>query len=75
MASDVRMQMEAQFFVARDEYLGAIKAHSDALAAGLKSESSEVDAEYDRAYAELQRRQDAYRRATENLRAVTRRRA
>jgi hypothetical protein len=69
------MQMEAQFFVARDEYLAAIQAHSAALAAGLRSDSSEVDAEYERASTELQQRQDAYRRATENLRSVNRRSA
>ena len=35
MASDLRLQMETQFFKARDEYITAIKAHSDALAAAL----------------------------------------
>lgn len=61
--------MELQYSVARDEYLAAIKAHSDALAA-LKSESPAVIAEYERVSTELQRRHDAYRRATDNLTAV-----
>jgi len=62
--------MEAQFFKAREEYIAAIQAHSDALAAALETETLDVDAEYERASAELQRKHEAYRQATDDIRAV-----
>lgn len=70
MASDLRRQMEAQFFKAREEYIAAIQAHSDALAAALETETLDVNAEYERASAELQRKHEAYRQATDDVRAV-----
>ena len=70
MASDLRRQMEAQFFKAREEYIAAIRAHSDALAAALETETLDVNAEYERASAELQRKHEAYRQATDDIRAV-----
>jgi hypothetical protein len=70
MASDLRLQMEAQFFKARDEYIAAIKAHSQALAAAIETEGRDVNAEYERATAELQRKHEAYRQATDDIRAV-----
>jgi len=62
--------MEAQFFKAREEYIAAIRAHSDALAAALETETLDVNAEYERASAELQRKHEAYRQATDDIRAV-----
>lgn len=62
--------MEAQFFKARDEYILAIQVHADALAAALATEASDVNSEYDRAWAELERKQEAYRQATDDIRAV-----
>jgi len=70
MATDLRAQMEAQFFKARDEYIAAIRAHTDALAAALKTEAADVSAEYERAASELGRKQQAYLRATDDLRAL-----
>lgn len=70
MASDLRRQMEAQFFKARDEYIAAIKAHSHALAASIETETADADAEYERATAELERKHEAYRQATDDIRAV-----
>jgi hypothetical protein len=70
MASDLRLQMETQFFKARDEYITAIKAHSDALAAALQTETLDGDAEYERASVELERKHEAYRQATDDIRAV-----
>ena len=70
MASDLRRQMEAQFFKARDEYIAAIKTHSDALAAALETETPDADAEYERASVELQRKHEAYRQTTDDIRAV-----
>ena len=62
--------MEAQFFKARDEYIAAIRTHGNALAAALMSEASDVNAEYERTSTELMRKQEAYRRATDDLRAL-----
>jgi len=62
--------MEAQFFKARDEYIAAIRAHADALAAALKTEAADVNAEYERAASELGQKQQAYLRATDDLRAL-----
>jgi hypothetical protein len=62
--------MEAQFFKAREEYIAAIQAHSDALAAALETETLDVNAEYERTSAELQRKHEAYRQATDDIRAV-----
>jgi len=70
MASDLRLQMETQFFKARDEYLAAIKIHSDALAASLETATLDADAEYERASEELERKREAYRQATDDIRAV-----
>lgn len=70
MASDLRRHMEAQFFKARDEYVAAIKAHSDALAAALETEALDADTEYERASAELQRKFEVYRQATDDIKAV-----
>jgi hypothetical protein len=70
MASDLRRQMESQFLRARDEYIAAIKAHSDALGAALESETLDFDAEYDQTSEELQRKHEAYRQATDDIRAV-----
>lgn len=70
MASDLRLQMETQFFKARDEYLAAIKAHSDALAAALEAETLDADAEYERAAENLERKHETYRQATDDIRSV-----
>jgi len=70
MASDLRLQMETQFFKARDEYLAAIKIHSDALAAALETATLDADAEYARASEDLERKREAYRQATDDIRAV-----
>ena len=70
MASDLRLQMESQFFKARDEYLAAIKIHSDALAAALETATLDADAEYERASEELERKHEAYRQATDDIKAV-----
>jgi hypothetical protein len=70
MASDLRLQMETQFFKARDEYVAAIKAHSDALSAALEAETLDGDAEYERASADLERKHETYRQATDDVRAV-----
>jgi hypothetical protein len=70
MASDLRQQMEAQFWKARDEYIDAIKTHSEALAAAIETETPEADAEYERVSAELQRKHEAYRQATDDIRSV-----
>ena len=70
MATDLLAQMEAQFFKARDEYIAAIRTQADALAAALKTEAVDVNAEYERAASELGRKQEAYRRATDDLRAL-----
>jgi len=75
MASDLRRQMEAQFFKARDEYIAAIQAHSDALATAVETEALDSDAEYERATAELERKHEAYRQATDDITAVNSRQA
>ena len=62
--------MESQFFRARDEYVAAIKAHSDALAAALETETLDADAEYERTAEDLERKHEAYRQATDDIRAV-----
>jgi hypothetical protein len=74
MASDRRAQLEVQFFKARDEYIAAIKIHSDALAAAMQTEAIDANAEYDRASRELEQKRGAYRRATEDLRGLNSRR-
>jgi hypothetical protein len=74
MASDLRRQMERQFFTARDEYIAAIKAHSDALVAALEVETPDAHAEYERTSATLQRKAEAYRQATDDIREVNSRR-
>ena len=70
MASDLRRQMESQFFKARDEYIAAIKAHSDALAAALEAETLDSDAEYERTAEDLERKHESYRQAMDDVRAV-----
>jgi len=62
--------MESQFFRARDEYIAAIKAHSDALAAALDAETLDSDEEYESTTEDLERKHEAYRQATDDIRAV-----
>jgi predicted transcriptional regulator len=69
MATDLRRLVEAQFFKARSEYIAAIRAHADALAAAIGAETLDLDAEYERA-VDLQRKHEAYRQATDDVRAV-----
>lgn len=73
MPSDIRSQMGTAFYKARDEYIAAITAHSDALFAVLESEAAE--AEYEQATADLDRKREAYRRATDNLKSLASRKA
>jgi len=75
MASDLRSQLRAQLVKAREEYIGAIHAHSDVLTAALDSEGYDSDSDYERVSADLQRKQEAYRQASDNLRAVNSRQA
>jgi hypothetical protein len=70
MATDLRRLVEARFFKARNEYIAAIKAHSDALATALEAKTDDNDAEYERASEDLQRKHEAYRQATDDVRAV-----
>ena len=70
MATDIRNQMEKRFRKALDEYLTAIKAHGEALESALKTESDDVNQEYERASANLRRKQEAYRQATDDLRSL-----
>ena len=69
MATDLRRLVEARFFKARNEYIAAIKTHSDALTAAIGAETCDLDAEYERA-EDLQRKHEAYRQATDDVRAV-----
>jgi len=62
--------MRTQFLKARDEYIAAIHAHSQALAAAIGAETLDLDAEYHRASADLERKHEAYRLATDDIRAV-----
>jgi hypothetical protein len=55
--------------MAHDEHLAAIKAHR-ALESELKTESTDVDQELNRASANLQRKQETYLRATDDLRSL-----
>ena len=71
MPTDIRAQFRDEFERARDEYIAAIKAHADALTAALKSQGVEVSQEYERSSMDLSRKQEAYRRATENLRGLS----
>jgi len=71
MPTDIRAQFRDEFERARDEYIVANKAHANALAAALTSEADEVNREYERASADLIRKQEAYRRATDNLRGLS----
>ena len=70
MATDIREQMETRFRAARDEYIAAIRAHAEALESALKTESADVNQEFERASANLQRKQEAYHRATDDLRSL-----
>jgi hypothetical protein len=56
--------------MAYDEYIAAIRAHREALESALNTESVDVDQEFDRAAANLQRKQEAYLRATDDLRSL-----
>ena len=56
--------------MARDEYIAAIKAHAEALELALKTEDADVSEEYESANASLQRKLEAYRQATDDLRSV-----
>ena len=69
MATDLRRLVEARFFKARNEYIAAINTHSDALAAAIGAETLDLVAEYERA-EDLQRKHEAYRQATDDVRAV-----
>jgi len=70
MATDIREEMETRFRTAHDEYIAAIRAHREALELALKTESADVNQEFDRASASLQRKQEAYLRATDDLRSL-----
>src|SRR5579863_10768631 len=71
MASDIRAQMGKQFLQARDDYIAAIKAHADALTAYMETNAVEIRQEYERATTALKQKQEAYRRATDNLRDLS----
>ena len=73
MPTDIRSQMGTAFYKARDEYVAAIQAHSDALFAALETEAAE--AEYEQATMNLDQKREAYRRATDDLRALTSRKS
>ena len=62
--------MEMRFQMAYDEYIAAITAHKEALESALKTESADINQEFDNASATLQRKQDAYIRATNDLRSL-----
>ena len=62
--------MESQFFKARDEYIAAITTHSDALAVAIEAKTDDVNSEYERASADLERKHEAYRQATDDITAV-----
>jgi hypothetical protein len=62
--------METRFREARDEYIAAIKAHAEALELALKTEDADVNEEYESASASLQRKQEAYLRATDDVRSL-----
>jgi len=70
MATEIRKQMETRFREARDEYIAAIRAHAEALESAVKTESADVNEEYERASTSLQRKQEAYRQATDDLRSL-----
>ena len=70
MATDIREQMETRFRMAYDEYIAAIKAHKEALESALKTESADINQEFDNTSAMLQRKQEAYLRATDDLRSL-----
>jgi hypothetical protein len=70
MATDIREQMQTRFRIAHDEYIAAIKAHREALESALKIESADVNEEFERASASLQRKHEAYLRATDDLRSL-----
>jgi hypothetical protein len=74
MPSDIRAQFRREFEKARDEYIAAIKAHAGAVDAALAADSDEVNREYAQASMDLMRKQEAYRSATENIRALGSRR-
>ena len=71
MASDIRADMEAQFYKARDEYIAAIRARASALGNAIKTEATDANDEYERATTDLLRKEEAYRRATHNLKSLT----
>jgi hypothetical protein len=70
MASDLRSQLRAQLVKAREDYIGAIHAHSDVLTTALESEGFDVHSEYQLVSEELDRKHEAYRQATDDIRAV-----
>jgi hypothetical protein len=69
MATDIREQLELRFRMARDEYIAAIRTHAEALESALKTVSPDVNEEYERASASLERKREAYRQATDDLRS------
>ena len=70
MATDIREQMEMRFQMAYDEYIAAIKAHREALESALKTESADINQEFDSASAILERKEEAYIRAADDLRSL-----
>jgi hypothetical protein len=70
MATDLQVQMRSQFFSARDQYIAAIHAYSTALIAALETAAPDVNAEYERASVNLQQKQESFRQATDDLRAI-----
>ena len=70
MATDIREQMEIRFRMAYDEYIAAIKAHREALESALKTDSADINQEFDSVSAILQRKQEAYIRASDDLRSL-----
>jgi len=62
--------MTRRFRMAHDEYIAAIRAHREALESALKTASADVNEEYEMASASLQRKQEAYLRATDDLRSL-----
>jgi hypothetical protein len=70
MATEIRKQIESRFREAHDEYIAAIREHRVALEAALKTESADINQEYERASANLERKREAYRQATDDLRSL-----
>ena len=63
--------MGEQFLKACEDYIAAIKAHADALTALLEANTPKVNQELEAATTALLRKEEAYRRATDNLRDLS----